>query len=319
MLAVMQANVLVETTDLSSAEWLSYRRKGIGGSDIAAICGISKWKRPIHVYLDKIGELPESELGEPAEWGTRLEPLIADKFASEHPEWAVTKKDMIYSHPRYEWALGNIDRMLICPKRGRGILEIKTANEYLLKEWNDGNIPDYYYVQLQWYLFITGLDWGYFATLIGGNKYREYEVQRDDDMIEQMLRLAGDFWENHVLSRECPPFDGSDASSNLLNTWYPRATQTATVELEGSEMAESYLNMKQQLKILEEELSEVENHFKSLLGNYEIGSTGDYKIKWENRNRTGIDSKLLKELFPVAHQACLKTTHFRQFSIKEVS
>jgi len=319
MLAVMQANVLVETTDLSSAEWLSYRRKGIGGSDIAAICGISKWKRPIHVYLDKIGELPESELGEPAEWGTRLEPLIADKFSSEHPEWAVIKKDMIYSHPRYDWALGNIDRMLICPHRGRGILEIKTANEYLLKDWNDGNIPDYYYVQLQWYLFITGLDWGYFATLIGGNKYREYEVHRDDDMIEQMLRLAGDFWDNHVLACKCPPVDGSDASTNLLNTWYPRATQTAPIELEGAEMAESYLSMKQQLKSLEEELSEVENHFKSMLGNYEIGSTGDHRIKWENRNRTGVDSKLLKELYPDAHQACLKTTHFRQFSIKEAS
>jgi predicted phage-related endonuclease len=106
------SHVLVETTNLSSTEWLLYRRKGIGGSDVAAICGISKWKRPIHVYLDKIGDLPESELGEPAEWGTRLESLIADKFASEHPEWAVTKKDMIYSHPRYERALGNIDRML---------------------------------------------------------------------------------------------------------------------------------------------------------------------------------------------------------------
>lgn len=42
-------------------------------------------------------------------------------------------------------------------------------------------------------MFVTGLDWGYFATLIGGNKYREYEVMRDDELIAQLLRLASDF------------------------------------------------------------------------------------------------------------------------------
>ncbi len=56
--------------------------------------------------------------------------------------------------------------MIICPKRGRGILEIKTASEYLKQEWDNGNIPDYYYVQLQWYIYIMNLDFGYFATLI---------------------------------------------------------------------------------------------------------------------------------------------------------
>lgn len=316
MVASMQANVLVETSDLTSSEWLEYRRKGIGGSDIAAICGISKWKRPIHVYLDKIGELPESEFSEAAEWGNRLEPLIAEKFADQHPEWAVTKKDLIYSHPDYEWALGNIDRMLICPNRGRGILEIKTANEYLRQEWDNGNIPDYYYVQLQWYLFITGLDWGYFATLIGGNKYREFEVQRDEEMIEQILRLASDFWNNHVLAKECPPFDGSDASSALLNKWYPKATETMQLELDAVELVDAYLLKKKELKSLEEVITEAENVLKSMLGHHEIGTAGMYKIKWENRNRTGVDSKLLKEQFPEAHQTCLKQTSFRQFSIK---
>lgn len=316
MLASMQANVLVETTNLSSEEWLDYRRNGIGGSDIAAICGISKWKRPIHVYLDKIGELPKSELGEPAEWGTRLEPLIADKFASQHPDWAVTKKELIYSHPKYGWALGNIDGMIICPSRGRGILEVKTANEYLLHEWDDGKIPDYYFVQLQWYMFITGLDWGYFATLIGGNKYREYEVKRDDEMIEQMLRIASDFWYNNVSAKVSPPFDGSEASTTLLNTWYPIAKETALLELEAVEIVETYLKKKLLLKTTEEDLAEAENLLKAMLGHHEIGVVGAYKIKWQNRTRSGVDSKQLKEQFPDAHLTCQKQTQFRQFSIK---
>ncbi|MGN9168423.1 hypothetical protein DX902_00030 [Paenibacillus jamilae] len=116
--------------------------------DIAAICGISKWRTSMHVYLEKLGEAPEEAKSEAAEWGTRLEPIIAEKFAQEHPEWTILEKKVIYSHPDHPWALANLDRLIICPKRGRGILEIKTASEYLKQEWDEGNIPDYYYVQV---------------------------------------------------------------------------------------------------------------------------------------------------------------------------
>lgn len=122
MTAILQANVLVETDSLTYNEWLNYRCNGIGGSELAAICNLSKWKRPIHVYLEKTGEYPPKKTNESAEWGTRLEPLIADKFAINHPEYAVLEQRVIYVHPQHDWALGNLDRMIICPNRGRGIL-----------------------------------------------------------------------------------------------------------------------------------------------------------------------------------------------------
>jgi putative phage-type endonuclease len=317
MQATFHAKELIYTDGLSYHDWLQSRRNGIGGSDIAAICGLSKWRTPIHVYLEKLGEAPEEQKSEAAEWGTRLEPLIADKFASEHPEWAVMEKKVIYCHPEHRWALSNLDRMIICPHRGRGILEIKTASEYLRHEWDDGNIPDYYYVQLQWYLFVTGLDWGYFATLIGGNKYREYEVFRDDELIHQLVRLAGDFWHGYVLQRKCPPADGSEACKTLLNRLYPEGQHCTILPPEEAEQIEAYLSLKSQLKQLEESIAGIENHFKSLLGNHKIGIVGKYKVKWENRSRTGVDSKQLKESFPAIYEQCVKQTHFRQFSIKQ--
>lgn len=311
------ADILVETQHLSYEEWLIHRRNGIGGSDLSAICGLSKWRTPVHVYLEKLGEAPEGQLSEAAEWGTRLEPLIADKFASEHPEWAITEKKVIYCHPEHRWALGNLDRMIICPKRGRGILEIKTASEFLRHEWDDGNIPDYYYVQLQWYLYVTGLDWGYFATLIGGNKYREYEVFRDEELIHQLVRLASDFWHHYVLVRKCPPVDGSEACKTLLNRLYPEGQSSIMLPAEEAEQVDTYLTLKIQLKQLDEQITAIENHLKSKLGHHEIGMVGPYKVKWENRSRTSVDSKLLKEHYPDVYQECTKQTHFRQFSIKQ--
>lgn len=311
------AKEFVQTEHLSYEEWLQYRRRGIGGSYIAAICGISKWRTPIHVYLEKLGESPDQVKNEAVEWGTRLELLISDKFAQEHPEWAIIEKKVIFCHPENEWALANLDRMIICPKRGRGILEIKTASEYLKHEWDNGNIPDYYYVQLQWYLYIMNLDFGYFATLIGGNKYREYEVDRDEDLIAQIARLAQEFWVLFVLARQCPPVDGSVACTKLLSPLYPEAKIATILSLTNINDIELYLDKKQQLKILETTLYAMKNQFKSSLGIHEIGVAGPYKLKWENRTRNGFDSSKLKENYPEIYEDCLKQTHFRQFSIKQ--
>lgn len=306
----------VHTDELSYEEWLFQRRAGIGGSDVAAICGLSKWKSPYHVYLEKVGQAPATELGEAAEWGTRLEPLIANKFAEEHPEWAITEKKVIYCHPNNQWATGNLDRMIICPFRGRGILEIKTASEYLKQEWDQDNIPDYYYVQLQWYLYVTGLKWGYFATLIGGNKYREYEVYRDDEMIGELERLTGDFWFNHVEQASPPPIDGSEATSSLLSRLYPSGKHDEPISLTGEELIAPYLHLKQVTKELQDEINQIENQFKSQLQEHTIGTIGEYLIKWSNRTRTGIDTKQLKEQFPDIYKQCLKQTYYRQFSLK---
>lgn len=320
MVSVMKfhADIVVETKKLTHEEWLIHRRNGIGGSDLAAICGISKWRSPIHVYLEKLGEAPEEQFSEAAEWGTRLEPLIASKFADEHSEWAITENKVIYCHPDHRWATGNLDRMIICPDRGRGILEIKTASEFLRQDWDNGNIPDYYYVQLQWYMFVTGLDWGYFATLIGGNKYREYEVIRDEELINQLLRLASDFWHHNVVVGKRPPVDSSEACARLLDRLYPHAQSSSTIiPIEEIAQIESYFESKHQLKMLEETISEIKNQLKSILGNHEIGIAGDYKVKWENRSRSGVDSKKLKELHPLVYEDCIKQTNFRQFSIKK--
>jgi putative phage-type endonuclease len=315
MITTFGAKVLVETEGLKHNEWLEYRRKGIGGSDIAAICGLSKWRRPIHVYFEKIGEAPLEKMSEAAEWGTLQEPLIADKFARNHPEWAITEKKAIYMNTVFPWALGNLDRMVICPVRGRGILEIKTASEYLKTEWDNGNIPDYYYVQLQWYFFVTGLEWGYFATLIGGNKYREYEVYRDDEMIEQLIRIADNFWHQHVILKNEPAIDGTDACSNLLNLMYPRA-EKGSIELDVTQLIADYFSKRKLIKELEDEQNEMVNQIKGLMGDYEVARSGKYIVKWENRSRVSIDSKKLKEQYPEIAESFQKIATYRHFSIK---
>ena len=72
---------------LDKAVWLKHRSLGIGGSDVAAILGLSKWKSPLSVYMDKV--FPEQADDKPKheamEWGSRLENSIATKFFENHP------------------------------------------------------------------------------------------------------------------------------------------------------------------------------------------------------------------------------------------
>ena len=60
----MKALTLISTLNMEREDWLDWRRRGIGGSDVGAICGISKYKSPIDVYLDKIGQSEETEQSE---------------------------------------------------------------------------------------------------------------------------------------------------------------------------------------------------------------------------------------------------------------
>ena len=46
------------------------RRKGIGGSDVATILGLNKWKSPYQLWLEKTGQIDlEHTESEPAYWG----------------------------------------------------------------------------------------------------------------------------------------------------------------------------------------------------------------------------------------------------------
>lgn len=59
---------------------LEFRRNGIGSSDIAAIVGLSRYRKPIDVYADKRG-LTEPQPETPAmKAGSRMEPVTAQYF-----------------------------------------------------------------------------------------------------------------------------------------------------------------------------------------------------------------------------------------------
>ena len=173
----MTAVRLVSTADMDRRDWLQVRTRGIGGSDIAAIAGVSPWATPLSVYLDKIGEAPEQEETEAMRWGTILEPIIAKEYARRHPDYQVRRVNAILQHPHIPFFLANVDREIRKAGAQPGILEIKTTSAWMSGYWRE-DAPDWVTCQLQWYLGVTGYTWGAVAVLIGGQEYREIEMAR---------------------------------------------------------------------------------------------------------------------------------------------
>jgi len=216
-----QAIRLASTVGLSREGWLRYRELGIGSSDAAAAIGLSPYKSPLTLWLEKSHRKQPEDISEkPAVlWGTALEPVLASVYAKE-TGYKVRKVNAILQHPEYSFMLANLDREVIGLPEGTGVLEIKTASYHMAPQWEDG-IPVAYQCQVLHQLAVTGHAWADVAVLIGGQDFRIYRIQRDDNKIADLIHLEQQFWK-HVIADLQPDPDGSDDAASALQWLFPR-------------------------------------------------------------------------------------------------
>ena len=305
---------LTNTLNIPREEWLKARRCGIGGSDAAAIAGLNKWKSPITVYLEKIGEI-QSEAGEAAYWGIMLEDIIAREF-SRQTGLKVQRRNAILQHPEYPFMLANLDRVIIDKKQGRGVLEIKTTSAYNKSAWDDDRVPDEYLIQVQHYLAVTGYQYAYIAVLIGGQQYQHKYIPRDEEIINYLIRIESDFWQM-VENRTPPEMDGSQASTDVLNILYPASDPKSEIILpdEALNLIEEYKAAQAEEKAAKERKEAAANKLKALLGECETGRIGEHKVTWKTVSSSRLDTKKLKAEHPDIYKQYAKTSEYRRFTV----
>lgn len=311
----MSAVRLASTTDLSREEWLQVRSQGIGGSDIAAIVGASPWDTPLSIYLRKVGELPEKEETEAMYWGTVLEEVVAQEYKRRHPEVQVRRVNAVLQHPETPYFLANIDREIRIKGRRPLLLEIKTTSAWNGGRWND-KVPDHVMAQVQWYMGICGYHTAVVAVLIGGQEYREYEVARDDELIEYLQILAKRFWENHVIPR-IPPAPEAPSDAGFFDLLYPESKGS---DIDLTVLGQDVLHEYDDARKAEEEAKKrrlvAEAKLKRLLGEHELGYVGERRITWKNVVQSRFDSQALKQDHPDIYERYLRTSSYRRFQVR---
>ena len=300
---------------MNKLDWLRERQCGIGGSDVGAILGVNKYKTPFEVYLEKTEPITEvKEQSESAYFGDIFEDVVAKEFEKRTGK-KVRRDRKHYKHKDYPFMVANIDRRVVGEN---AILECKTANQFLMKEWEGEEVPASYLVQVQHYLAVTGAEIGYIAVLIGGQKFIWKEVQRDEELIEMIIEAEKDFWKK--VQDETPPvLDGSSAAENYLKEKYKQAESEKAVELgfEYKDKIKTYLEKKEQLKVFETEVKELENQIKFEIGRAEYAHAPGYTLSWKNVSISKVDSKKLKSEYPEIYEKVIKKNKTRRFLIKE--
>ena len=310
----MSAEILVSTKDMSHEEWLKNRTRGIGGSEVASICGISKYSSPYKVYLRKIGELPYEPQSESAHWGNTLEDVVAKEFTRVTGK-KVRNKNVMLRSKENDFMIANLDRVGVGEKT---FLECKTTILYNAHLWEDDKIPEGYMLQVQHYMYVCGFKYCYIACLIGGQNFVWKKIKRDDELINMMIEIEKNFWFNHVIAKVPPSIVGGEADSKLLEKLYPNSENNTEIELscEAIEYIEKLNKLKEQKKELEEQIINCENYLKNALQENEIGNIDNYKVVWKTSTRKSFDSKAFKEENEELYKKYLKESQSRRFSIK---
>ncbi|TYS60570.1 hypothetical protein FZD47_20380 [Bacillus infantis] len=277
--------------------WLNFRKQGIGGSDVSAIFGVDKWKSATDVFLEKTGNLQSIEAMEELPLRLRLKDFIAKEFAWRSG-FNLIRRNAILKHPKYPFMIGTIDRLILNENAG---LMCKSVAEYAKDEWSNGNVPYRYLLQCQHYMAITNAEKWWIALLIGGNKFKYFSIKRDNDLINKIIEKEKYFWNEYVLKRFPPPFDGSYGTRNTLNRLYPTATEESLLQLPGEALLwiEKFKAAELAEKQANRNKMEAEHNIKALIGSNEMATIDRYKIEW--RNIRGKDRK-----------------NHRRFSIKQV-
>lgn len=303
---------LISTKDLTHAEWLEWRRKGIGGSDAASIVGVSPWRSAVQVFIDKTETIQEDIDNERMRIGRDLEDYVAKRFEEETGK-KVRRNNYMLQHDDFDFLIANIDREIVGEK---ALLECKTTNSYAKKDW-ENDIPIYYQMQCLHYLLVTGYERCYIAVLIGNEAFKYYTIERDEETIQMLLDTELSFWNDFVLANACPPPDGSNRLDELLNKRYKDSVED---EIPLEDVALKYINRLDDLTTLKNDIDtqikENRQHLKLMLEDAEKGVIADRVVTWKTQKRHELDTKRIKAEAPELYEKYGTVSSSRVFKVK---
>ena len=313
---------ILDKRGMTEQDWQEYRQsqKGIGGSDVATILGLNPYKTAFTLWLEKTGQIePAAIENEYVEWGNILEPVIREKFARE-TGFEVKENPYVLQHDEHDFMIANIDGEVLDPEKGEwGVLEIKTANERMKKDWEEGP-PHHYMLQIQHYLATMDYGYAYVACLIGGNHFKYFEIIRDDYIIDSIITAEMNFMKM-VEENISPEISGHKADSEWLAATFPDALdEESELEPDLEALAIRYTEIQKDIKELQVEADYIKNRIKLEAKEYKILRSESVKISMPTVNKVSFNTKEFEADHPDLYkQYKNKKTSYRNFTVTSIS
>lgn len=303
---------LIATAGLEHEKWLLYRKQGIGGSDAGAVCGLNPYRTAIQVYYDKTSDEVEVIDNEAMRQGRELEEYVARRFCEASGK-KVRRANAMFYDENHPFMLADVDRMVVGENAG---LECKTASPYAEGNWQEGKIPLSYQLQCHHYMSVCNADAWYLAVLIYGRDFKYYKIDRDEEIIRNLIHMEKNFWNEHVLKRVIPDPDGSKVADAAIAERFKK-TESVAIPLNGfDEKLKRRQELLSLLDKMETEKRQIDQELKLYLGDAEIAENTSYRVSWKPVTRSGLDEKRLKEEEPEIYDKYLRVTSSRRFTVK---
>ena len=268
-------------------EFHEIRATGIGGSEVAAICGLDPNRDQFSVYAEKLGLVKRQKPNGRMRWGRLLEQAIVNGY-TEETGWATEWCDITHRNRDRPWQLCTPDAYVWTrdkvsgePEGGVDAKNVDFGRVHLWGERGTDDVPITIGLQLQWYCSGENLPWWDASALFGGNDLRIYRVHRDREIEAVILEETEKFWRHHVVARVAPPIGFTQTASEYLKQRFPKNTEPLRVATEAEHA------LLRQLKQIDEEVKEktrdqtaIENAVKLAIGNSEGVLDGLSKVTY---------------------------------------
>lgn len=277
------------------------RKSGIGGSECAAVMGLSRWKTPYQVFIDKTSEEENKIDNDVMRWGRALEPLIIQEYQERTgnevdlmlDEKSEQKK---FTSSKYPWLMAHIDGLV---KSKRLIIEAKTTR-FFGDDWGDegtDRIPIEYLIQCAHYCIvlggiedITGVD---IAALGSTSDFRLYHYNRNEKLEKRIISETEKFWNEHILTGIPPQPTISD---DLTRIYKDCVDDVVIASLDDISACSELLKIKSEIKRLEQTEESIKQSLKLTMKdkNTMIDKSGKILATWKTSETKRIDQQKLK-------------------------
>jgi len=300
-----------------SAEWHAARSKGLGGSDMAAIMELNPWKTPYMVWLEKTGRSKGTDETEKMTIGKEIEDFVASQYTRITGR-KTRRVNKFKTSDLYPFIGGSVDRIFQDEEHGLGILEMKNVSSESFRNTFAGGVPDYYFIQVQTYMFVFKAQIADLFVFVGGERFECFRIARNEEVIKAICASAKKFWEFNI-QEDFPP---APVNKDDLKLRYP-ATQTDPVYAKTAnedvyDWVQQLAKIKREIKQREEEKEKYELLIMQEMGECESLLDGNDKplATWKAQLRTAFDSKQFKAEQPDIYKQYEKTSESRVFLLK---
>lgn len=288
------------------------RTKYIGGSDIAAVCGLSKYRTPYQVWLEKIGRGEEVQDNKYMYWGRKLESTVISEF-EEKTGLQVSKKQDFVVNSRCQFLASTIDGFV---ESENAVVEAKTSSRGDgFGEDGTDEMPREYIFQCAHNCNNKGADKVYMPVLIGGNDFRTYIYKRNETLQNKIQDKAIAFWEKHVIPQIPPEVTTLDDVKNLYSLAIPDKTIVAENDIES--LYYEILQMERNKAAIEENVDRLKVKILDYMKDSELllSNDGTKLCSAKNVEMQTFDSKKFKEKSPDLYHQFLRMKTYRRFLI----